>query len=55
MERIRIEFEAFIDDGVRQFIVNAIDYHCIAATGLPDYYPVNLVLRSRLSLTGITW
>src|SRR5215470_5720775 len=45
MAAVRIEFEPFIDAAARQFIVNAVDYHSIAATGLPDYFPVNFVLR----------
>jgi len=45
METTRIEFEPFIDEGVRQFIVDGIDYYNIAATGLPNYFPVNFVLR----------
>jgi len=45
MDTARIEFEPFIDEGTRQFIVNGIDNHNIAATGLLDYVPVNFVLR----------
>lgn len=45
METVRIEFVPFIDDGARQFIVNGIDNYNIAATGLPDYFPVSFVLR----------
>jgi GNAT superfamily N-acetyltransferase len=45
METVRLEFEPFIDEGARQFIVNGVDNHNIAATGLPAYYPVNFVLR----------
>ena len=45
MDTARIEFEPFIDEGTRQFIVNGIDNHNIAATGLLEYVPVNFVLR----------
>jgi ribosomal protein S18 acetylase RimI-like enzyme len=45
METVRIEFEPFIDEGARQFIVNGVDYYNIAATSLPGYFPVNFVLR----------
>src|SRR6266404_4647649 len=45
METPRIEFEPFVDEGARQFIANGVDYHNIAATGLPGYFPVNFVLR----------
>ena len=45
MKTARIEFEPFVDESVRQFIVNGVDHHYIAATGLSDYFPVNFVLR----------
>jgi ribosomal protein S18 acetylase RimI-like enzyme len=45
METMRVEFEPFVAETVRQFIVNGVDGHNIAATGLPDYLPVNFVLR----------
>ena len=45
METVRIEFEPFIGEAARQFIVNGLDMHNIAATALPDYCPVNFVLR----------
>ena len=45
MTTTRIEFEPFIDEGVRQFIVDGIDYYNISATGLPNFFPVNFVLR----------
>ena len=41
-----MEFEPFIDERVRQFIISGIDYYSIAATGLPDYFPINYVLRA---------
>jgi GNAT superfamily N-acetyltransferase len=46
MEKARLEFEPFIDDGVRGFIVNGVDNYNIAATGMAAYFPVNFVLRS---------
>ena len=46
METLRVELEPFIDERVRQFIVNGIDYYSIAATGLPNYLPINFVLRA---------
>jgi hypothetical protein len=46
MEALRIEFVPFIDEGVRQFIISGIDYYSIAATGLPNYFPINFVLRA---------
>jgi GNAT superfamily N-acetyltransferase len=45
METVRIAFEPFVDEEAWQFIVNGVDYYNIAATGLPDYFPVNFVLR----------
>jgi len=44
MDTVQIEFEPFIDEAARQFIVNGLDMHNIAATALPDYCPVNFVL-----------
>ena len=46
MEPLRIDFEPFIDEHSRAFIVNGVDSFNIAATGLPDYFPVNFLLRS---------
>jgi hypothetical protein len=46
METLRVEFEPLIDERVRQFIINGIDYYSIAATGLPNYLPINFVLRA---------
>jgi GNAT superfamily N-acetyltransferase len=45
MRSLQIEFEPFVDEPVRQFIMNGVDYSNIAATGLANHYPVNFVLR----------
>ena len=45
MEKMRIAFEPFIDDAAREFIVNGVDFYNIGVTNLPDYFPVNFVLR----------
>ena len=45
IEDARIEFEPYISEGARQFIVNGVDMYNIATTGSPDYFPVNFVLR----------
>ena len=45
METMGIEFEPFLDEAARQFIVNGVDYYNIAVTGLPDWFPVNFILR----------
>jgi GNAT superfamily N-acetyltransferase len=46
MKMVRIEFEPFMNEGARQFIVSGVDNYNIAVTSLPDYFPVNFVLRS---------
>ena len=45
MEAVRIDFEPFIGEQARAFVVNGVDSFNIAATGLPAYFPVNFVLR----------
>jgi len=45
METMGIEFEPFLDEAARQFIVNGVDYYKIAVTGLPDWFPVNFILH----------
>lgn len=45
METVRIEFEPFLNEGARQFIVDGVDNYNIAATSVPGYFPVNFVLR----------
>ena len=45
MAATRIEFEPFIDEVSRQFIVNGVDYYNIGVTSSPDYFPVNFILR----------
>lgn len=41
----RMDFEPFLDEAARQYVTHGVDSHNIAATGLSDYFPVNLVLR----------
>ena len=60
MDKVILSFEPFIDEGTRQFIVNGVDNHNIAATGRADYWPVNFVLRSEQGdvaggLLGLIW
>jgi GNAT superfamily N-acetyltransferase len=60
METIRIEFEPFIAEGERQFIVAGLDNHNCAVTGLPSYFPVNFVLHGERGdalggLLGLVW
>jgi len=60
MDDPRIDFEPFVDEGVRQFIVNGLDNHNIAAFGLPTYFPTNFVLRAASGevlggLLGFIW
>jgi len=45
MQTVRIEFEPFLNEAARQFIVNGVDGYNIVTTSLPDYFPVNFVLR----------
>ena len=45
MTEPRVSFEPFADAAIKEFIVNGIDYHNIAATGHSAYYPVQLFLR----------
>lgn len=45
MEKVKIEFEPFIDDEVRRFIVDGVDYYNIAATRMSGWFPVNFALR----------
>jgi GNAT superfamily N-acetyltransferase len=46
MDNARIDFEPFVDEPVRQFIVNGVDNFNMAAFGQPTYFPANFVLRS---------
>ena len=60
MDEPRIAFEPFIDEGVRQFIVNGLDNHNIAAFSLATYFPTNFVLRAESGevlggLLGFIW
>ena len=60
MEELRVDFEPFADEQVRQFIVNGLDNFNIAVTGMPTYFPVCFVLRSERGevlggLTGLIW
>ncbi len=45
METVQIAFEPFIDEQTRRFIVDGVDFHNVATTRLPDWFPVNFVLR----------
>jgi len=60
MTTMRIEFAPFLDDGAREFIIDGVDNHNIAVTGLPDYAPVNFVLRGERGdvlggMLGLLW
>ena len=60
MHKPRIEFEPFIDDRDRQSIVNSLDGHNMAVTRLPEWFPVNFVLRGEVGevlggLLGYVW
>jgi GNAT superfamily N-acetyltransferase len=45
MADAQIAFEPFLDDQTRRFIVDGVDMYNVAATSMPDYAPVNFVLR----------
>ena len=45
MDSMRITFEPFVDEGTRRFIVDGVDMYNISATAMPEYAPVNFVLR----------
>jgi len=60
MEDLSIDFEPFVDDGVRRFLDNGIANHNIVATGMAAYFPANFVLRSQRGevlggLLGMIW
>ena len=42
---MRIDFEPFINSEERRFIVDGVNHYNIANTNLPNYVPVNFVLR----------
>src|SRR5262249_10275916 len=45
MPAVSIAVEPFIDDETRRVILNGGDHYNIGATDLPDWFPVNFVLR----------
>src|SRR2546425_11096733 len=60
MEDLNIDFEPFIEDGLRTFINDGVDNHNIAATGLASYFPAHFILRSERGevlggLLGTIW
>ena len=46
MTELQIAFEPF-NDAPRQYVINGVDNHNIAATGESEYFPVNFYLRSK--------
>jgi len=44
-ETLRITFEQHPAEDVQRFIVEGVDAHNMAITGLSEFYPVNFVLR----------
>jgi GNAT superfamily N-acetyltransferase len=47
MEDLRLDFEPFVSEPVRQFIVDGVVNHNIALTNHAAYYPTNFILRSQ--------
>ena len=45
MAEPRVSFEPFADAAIKEFVVNGIDFHNIAATGHSAYYPAHFILR----------
>lgn len=45
MDTATIIYEPFVDADTRRFITEGVDMFNVAATGLADYAPVNLVVR----------
>lgn len=43
---LRIEFDSVASDAARALVINNVDNHNLAATGVSAYYPINLMLRS---------
>ncbi len=59
-ESLRIDFEPFLDDGLRTFITDGVDHHNIAKTGLAAYFPTHFILRADRGevmggLLGLIW
>jgi GNAT superfamily N-acetyltransferase len=53
---MRIDFEPFINDKERQCIVDGVDHYNIATTNLPNYFPVNFILRGECGVVlGELW
>jgi GNAT superfamily N-acetyltransferase len=47
MEDLLLDFEPFVSEAVRHFIVNSVNNYNIAVTGHAAYYPANFILRPR--------
>ena len=45
MEQPRISFEPFVDDDARRFIIEGVDLYNVSVTAMPEYAPVNFVVR----------
>ena len=45
MEATRIAFEPFLDDATQRFLVEGLNNHNVAMSGLADWCPINFVLR----------
>lgn len=57
---MRIQFEPLLSEDERKFIVEGVDCHNIAATGMPDWSGINFVLRGERDevlggLLGLLW
>jgi GNAT superfamily N-acetyltransferase len=59
-ESLRIDFEPFLDEGIRAFITDGVNHHNVARTGLAAYFPSHFILRSDRGevlggLLGLIW
>jgi GNAT superfamily N-acetyltransferase len=45
MKTAPMEFEPLLEEGIRRFIVESLDKHNMAITGLREFFPVNFVVR----------
>jgi GNAT superfamily N-acetyltransferase len=46
MEKLEIVFDPLPPDAVRRFVVDSLDAHNVAATGLSNWHPVGFFLKS---------
>ncbi len=60
MDDVAIVYEPFADADTQRFITDGVDMFNVAATGMPEYAPVNVVIRGprgdiRGGVLGFVW